>query len=205
MALAGRPMVQTLTVVGVVYIAQQLAGLFGPLEAVLFVLSGPVGERPWALITSVYAHANLPHLVGNVVVLAVAGPLVARRTTTVRFHVFFVLTGALAGVGEVFVGGLLGPPRGVLGASGAILALVGYLLAGNVVSTRMFDRLTLSPRVQLATFVLVVVGLTILTSGPGSAVIGHATGLTAGLIGGRLRLLDTGSGRRSEPGRSGFA
>jgi membrane associated rhomboid family serine protease len=199
MASAGRPTVQTLTVIGVVYLVQQLAGLFGPLEAVLFVLSGPVGERPWALVTSVYAHASLPHLVGNAVVLAVVGPLVARRTTTVRFHVFFLAAGALAGVGEIVIGGLVGPPRGVLGASGAVLALAGYLLAGTVVSTRVVRRLTLSPRVQLAVFAVVVVGLTLVTSGPKSAVFGHATGLTVGLVTGRFRVLDTGTGR------SGFA
>ena len=207
MPLAGRPTVQTLVALAVVFLIQQVAGLFGALEAVLFVLYGPVGARPWALVTSVYAHASLPHLLGNAVALAVVGPLVARRTTTLRFHSFFVVTGALAGVGEVVVGGFLGPPRGVLGASGAVLALFGYLLAGNVVSTRLLDRLTLSPRVLLVVFGVVVVGLTLLASGPGSAVVGHATGLALGLVAGRLRLLDTQSGRpkRRDSDRSGFA
>lgn len=207
MALAGRPTVQTLAVLAVVYVLQQLAGLFGALEALLFVLYGPVGERPWALVTSVYAHANLPHLLGNAVVLAFVGPLVARRTTTLRFHVFFVATGALAGVGEVVIGGLLGPPRGVLGASGAVLAMAGYLLAGNTVSTRVLDSLRLSPRVQLAVFAVVVVGVTLLASGPGAAVVGHATGLAVGLLAGRFRVLDTGADQSSrlDSDSSGFA
>ncbi len=191
MGLAARPTVQTLAAMAGVYVLQQLAGLIRGLEATLFVLYGPVGLRPWALVTSVYAHAGVTHLVGNAIVLAVVGPLVARRTTTARFHLFFVVTGALAGLGEIAVGGALGSPRGVLGASGAILALVGYLLAGNVVSTRVLDLVRLSPRVQLVILALVVVGLTVLTSGPGSAVIGHATGLTLGLIAGRLALIDT--------------
>lgn len=191
MRFAGRPTVQTLVVIGAVYLLQQVTGLLGALEAILFVLDGGVGARPWALVTSVYAHANFSHLFANVVGLALVGPLVARRTTAVRYHVFFVTTGALAGLGEVLIGGLFGPPRGVLGASGAILAFLGYLLAGNVVSTRVLDRLTLSPRVQLALFTVVVVGLTLVTSGPRSAVIGHAVGLTCGLAAGRLRMLDT--------------
>ncbi|MFC7134698.1 MULTISPECIES: rhomboid family intramembrane serine protease [Salinibaculum] len=207
MALTGRPTVQTLAALAVVFLLQQLAGLFGALEGILFVLYGPVGDRPWALVTSVYAHADLPHLLGNAIALAVVGPLVARRTTTLRFHIFFVVTGALAGVGEIVVGGLLGPPRGVLGASGAVLALLGYLLAGNAVSTRLLDRLTLSPRAQLVVFGTVVIGLTLATSGPGSAVLGHATGLAIGLAAGRLRLLDTRAGRagRRDSDSSGFA
>lgn len=201
-----RPTVQTLGVLAVVYLVQQFAGVFGALEAALFVLAGPVTDRPWALVTSVYAHANLSHLLGNAVVLALVGPLVARRTTGVRFHAFFVATGALAGLGEVVIGGFLGPPRGVLGASGAVLALLGYLLAGNVVSRQILDRVTLSPRAQVVLVAVVALGLTLLTSGPGSAVVGHATGLTVGLLAGRLRLLDTGArqSRRAGSDRSGL-
>lgn len=197
MRLADRPTLQTIALLVVVFLVQQALGLFGRLEGVLFVLSSQVGVRPWTIVTSVYAHANLSHLLANVFSLAFVGPLVARRTTAERFHIFFLTAGGVAGLGEVFIGGFLGPPRGVLGASGAVLALLGYVLAGNVVSTRLLDRLTLSPRAQLVLFAVVVVTLTLATSGPGSAVVGHAVGLAIGLVAGRLGLLD----RRTPPAR----
>lgn len=205
MRLAGRPTVQTLLVLLVVYLIQQLVGLFGALEPLVFVLYGPIDQRPWALVTSVYAHVDLTHLLGNAVVLALVGSLIARRTSPLRFHLFFLFTGALAGVSEVVIGGLVGPPRGVVGASGAVLALVGYLLASNAVSTRLFDRLRLSARVQIVLFGLIVVGLTLVTSPPGSAAVGHATGLLLGLVAGRAHLLERTRRQRRGHGGSGLS
>jgi membrane associated rhomboid family serine protease len=199
MRLRGRPTLQTLAVLVAVYLFQLVAGLARPVEYVLFVLDSSVGARPWVLVTSVYAHSGLAHLLANVVALAVLGPLVARRTTTLRYHAFFLTTGTLAGLAEVYIGGVVGPPHAVWGASGAILAFLGYLLAGNVVSTRVLDRVELSARAQLVLFGAVVVAVTLAASGPGSAVIGHATGLTCGLVTGRLRLLDVSRSPAPEP------
>ena len=88
------------------------------------------------------------------------------------------------------IGGLLGPPAAVLGISGAVFALGGYLLAGNVVSETLFDRLRLPPRAQLVLFGLVAVVLTATTAAPGVALIAHATGAFCGLVAGRVGLLD---------------
>jgi len=199
MRLRSRPTLQTLVVVVAVFAVQQVAGLVAVAEFYLFVLDRTVATRPWVLVTSVYAHNGVAHLLANVIVLAIVGPLVARRTTTARYHAFFVTTGALAGLAEVVVGGLVGPPHAVLGASGAILALVGYLLSGNVVSLRVLDRLQLSPRIQLAVLAAVVVLVTAATSGPESAVIGHATGLALGLVAGRTRLIDVAESSTPDP------
>lgn len=191
MRLRRRPVRQTLVALVAVFALQSVVGLRPELEYWLFVLDGTVATRPWTLITSVYAHAGLTHLLANSIGLLLAGTLVARRTKTAPFHAFFVATGSLAGLAEVLVGDLLGPAHAVFGASGGVLALLGYLLAGNAVSTRLLDRLTLSTRAQVTLFAAVVIGLTLLTSGPRSAIVGHATGLACGLVAGRLRLLDT--------------
>ncbi|MDR5673229.1 rhomboid family intramembrane serine protease [Halalkaliarchaeum sp. AArc-GB] len=177
------------------YLLQRLTALVG-LAAFLFVLSVPVTVAPWTVVTSVYAHASLAHLFGNALALAIVGPLVARRTTRLRFHLFFVSTGALAGIAEVWFGGLVGA-RAVLGASGAVFALMGYLLAGNRVSAALFDRVEVSPRLQLALFVVVAVVVTIATGGPGVALVAHFTGFVLGLIAGRLQILSVADRNRS--------
>jgi len=176
--------------VGLLRAAARLIGLAG-LAGGLFVLSAPLELRPWTLVTSVYAHAGAGHLLANAVALAVVGPLVERRTTRLRFHAFFAATGGLAGVAEVTLGGVLaGDERAVLGGSGAVFALLGYLLAGNVVTARLLDRVELSPRAQVALFLAVAAAVAVATAGPGVALIAHATGLLLGLLAGRVRLLD---------------
>ncbi|RLM76261.1 rhomboid family intramembrane serine protease [Halorubrum sp. Atlit-26R] len=171
--------------VGAAQALLSLVGLFG-----LLALSTPVSVAPWTLVTSVYAHGSVGHLLANALALLLVGPLVERRTTRPRFHAFVVATGALSGVAQVTLGSLLGPPSAVLGISGAVFALGGYLLAGNVVSATLFDRLRLSPRAQFLLFGLVAVVLTATTAAPGVALIAHATGAFCGLVAGRVGLLD---------------
>jgi membrane associated rhomboid family serine protease len=198
MRLRGRPTLQTLSVVGVAFLLQQVVGLLGRLEYALFYLDLTVAARPWAAVTHVYAHAGPGHLLANAVALGVAGPLVARRTTTARFHLFFLSTGVLAGVAEVVVGSLLGPAVAVVGASGAIFGLLGYLLTGNTVAAGLLDWLDLTGRAQLLLFLAVAVLVTLATASPRAALVGHAAGLVCGLVAGRVRLLDaSASGRRA--------
>ncbi|MEF8780628.1 MAG: rhomboid family intramembrane serine protease [Haloferacaceae archaeon] len=194
-SLRRNPTVETLAAFVVVKLLQPVAGLAG-LAGYLFVLSAPVAVAPWTLVTSVYAHANLAHLFANAVALVLVGPLVARRTTRLRFHLFFVSTGAIAGVAEVWFGGVIGP-RGVLGASGAVFALLGYLLAGNRASAALFDRVEVSPRAQLGLFLVVALVVTLATGGPGVALFAHFAGLVLGLLAGRLRLLDVPAAGRN--------
>jgi membrane associated rhomboid family serine protease len=156
--------------------------------------------EPWTLATSVYAHAGPGHLVANAVALAVVGPLVARRTTRARFHAFFLATGVLAVLAELAVGGFFGQPPVVLGASGAVFALVGYMLSGNVFASAVLDWVGLSRRAKLVVLAVVVVGLTLVTGSSRAALVAHAAGLAVGLVAGRLGVLDVtrGVGRESQ-------
>ncbi|PSP31265.1 rhomboid family intramembrane serine protease [Halobacteriales archaeon QH_10_67_22] len=183
----------TLTLVGVfvvVFFLQTLVGLLVA-PAALFALSQPVVVRPWTLVTSVYAHGSVGHLLANSVALLVVGLFLERQTSRARFHAFFLTTGILSGLAQVWVGGLVGPPNRVLGASGAIFALVGYVLAGNRVSESVLSSVPLSPRAQLLGFALVAVAVTLATAGPGVALVAHFTGLLLGLVAGRAHLLRT--------------
>ncbi len=188
MALRGRPTIETLIVLFAVFAVQLVATIAG--WRLPLVLAAPLTVEPWTIATSVYAHVGLGHLLANALGLAILGPLVARRTSRWGFHGYFLGTGASAGIAEVTLGGLIGQPTAVVGASGAVFALLGYLLAGNVVSTVLLDRINLSRRTQLVVIVVVAVLLTLATAGSRSALFGHATGLTLGLIAGRMRILD---------------
>lgn len=181
------PAVQTLAAMVVVSLLTWwsfLVGLTG-----LFVLAPPVLDPPWGVVTSVYAHANPAHLLSNAMIIAVAGGIVSLSTTRLKFHAFFLSTGALAAVAQVWSGVVLGNPTAVLGSSGAAFALVGYVLASNPVSTSFLDRFRLPARAVVVLVALIAFVLTLTYSAPGSALVAHFTGAVAGLTAGRFRLL----------------
>ena len=206
---SGSPIFEVLTVFLLVF-AAQLVTAFADLVGVLFVLSPPVTENPWTVVTSVYAHGGVGHLVSNAVALVLFGWPVARATTRLRFHLFFILSGALAGVAQIVVSDALAgfpfvpaePTAGVLGASGAVFALLGYLLAGNRLSSGVAKRIPVPRWVTILVFVAVAAAVTLLTAAPGVALIAHFTGLLFGLVAGRLRVLSvrTAAGRTSVTG-----
>lgn len=186
------PTVDLLAVFVAVFAIQQLAGLVG-LGLAGFALALPLTIAPWTLATSVYAHASPTHLLANAVALAIVGFPLERFTTRARFHAFVLATGAIAGLAELAVAGILGGSTAVLGASGAILALYGYALAGNPLAGGLLARLNLGRREAIVLLAAVAVIVTLLTARSGVALVAHATGLVLGLVSGRYRLLGVAS------------
>jgi membrane associated rhomboid family serine protease len=175
-----QPLTETL---GLMTVGSVVSALLGPAA---LALATPVA-RPWTLVTSVYAHAGLWHLLANAVVVVVAGLPVAVATTRARFHGFVLVTGATAGVAQIAAGA-----DAVVGASGAAFALVGYVLAANPVTGLLGARVDVSPRALVVVVAAVAVGLALLLGGPGGALVAHAAGAALGLAAGRNRVLATG-------------
>lgn len=184
------PTIETLAVFAVVFVVQTLVGLVSQRLAFgLFALSAPVGLKPWTLLVSVYAHAGVGHLTSNAIVLVLVGFAVERVTTRWRYHLFFASVGMVAGMTQVVVSGLVGPGSAVLGASGAVFGLLGYLLAGNAVTDTVLGWLPLSGRARVALLLALALAVTMLTASPGVALVAHFTGFALGLLSGRVRLL----------------
>jgi membrane associated rhomboid family serine protease len=150
-------------------------------------LAAPLLDRPWTVLTSVYAHQSVGHLLGNALVIATAGTIVAYATTTLRFHAFVIATGVLAGLTQILLGSALGWNVGVLGISGAGFALLGYVITSNRASARVSEYVP--RRVGIVLVVLLGAGLTILFGGANSAHGAHFAGAILGLAAGRSRLL----------------
>lgn len=181
------PTVDLLILFGVVYVVQQVAGFVGYGHG-WFALATPLA-RPWTLVTNVYAHATIGHLFTNALALALVGFALERFTTRVRFHAFVLVAGVVAGVGQLSVSAALGTSVAVLGASGAILALYGYVLGGNRVVDGLFSRVDVGRRATIAVIVLVAIGVTLTTAGRGVALGAHFVGFVVGILAGRARVL----------------
>lgn len=189
------PTVETLTAFCVVFAAQQLVGLVG-VGYRAFALAPPLLDAPWTLVTSSYAHASLPHLLGNAIALGAIGLAVEQTSTRARFHVFFLLTGALASSIQVLVDGLLGSPTAVLGASGAVFAFLGYAVTGNPAARAALARVSLDRSLLLLLGALLAGVVTLFTAAPQVALTAHFAGFFAGLVAGTRRVLHAGAGRR---------
>lgn len=199
---SGAPIIELLVIFVLVF-AVQLVTALADLVRMLFVLSAPLSENPWTVVTSVYAHGSPQHLLSNAVALILFGWPVARATTKLRFHLYFVLSGALAGASQILVREFLAElpdsgvdgAVGVLGASGAVFALMGYLFASNRLATQVASFIPVPRWLTIVVFLIVAAVVTLMTASPGVALIAHFTGLFFGLLTGRLRVLN--------PGRSG--
>ena len=185
-----RPTVDLLVVFAVVFAVQQVAGVVG-FGVEWFALATPL-RRPWTVVTTVYAHATLGHLLANAVGLVVVGLLLERSTTRTRFHGFVLGTGMLSAGAEFLIGAALGSPVAVLGASGAVLAGFGYVLADNRLAGGVLSWAGLGRRGSVALLIAVAAVVTLVTFGPGVAVVAHFTGFVVGALAGRGGVLRAG-------------
>ncbi len=154
----------------------------------LFTASSITGAW-WQFPVSIFAHANTAHLVGNATVVAAAGSLVVLTASVIRYHLFFILSGSVAALSQVAATAALGSTAPVLGASGAALALVGYILTSNAVSSWVLAQ------VSRTAVVVIVVGVALLVTfryaGLDVANVAHLAGVLCGLVTGHFNLLKT--------------
>lgn len=152
-----------------------------------FILQAPIAEDWWQLPLSVFAHSSMGHLVANATMIAMVGSVVVLFSGVLRYHLFFVVSGVLAGVAQVVATGVLGQPGAVVGASGAGMALVGYVITSNGISSWLLDRV---PRWAVAVIVAgVALAITLRYSGIRVANVAHLAGVVIGLSAGHVNLL----------------
>ncbi len=84
-----------------------------------------VETEPWRLITSAFTHVQIFHIFSNLFMLWMLGPQLEQMLGRLRFAVLYLVS-ALGGGVAVWL--LSSPIGATLGASGAVLGLVGALL-----------------------------------------------------------------------------
>lgn len=108
-----------LTAICIIIFALQM--IFPAITKDFALVSSQVLYRPWTIVTYIFLHANVPHLLYNMFALALFGTILESVIGWKRFLQLFFAAGVIAGLAAVpFY-------ASVIGASGAIFGILGCL------------------------------------------------------------------------------
>ena len=188
-----------------------------PITGQRFMIPG-LGVTPISvyltLFTSMFMHGGIAHIAGNMLFLWIFGDNIEDRLGHVKYLIFYLLCGVLAGLSHVFATGVFATDEQSLlvpslGASGAISGVLGgYILLypKRRVSVILFRFLTDVPAyvaIGIWFAFQLISGLGMLGGGSqqgGVAYAAHIGGFLAGLI--LIKFFDTGRAAR-QPTYSG--
>ena len=127
---------------------------------------------PWQLVTAMFAHGSLEHLVMNMVSLWWLGTLLERMQGTVRFAIVYFVSGIVGNlVFALFSDGY------AVGASGAIFGMLG------AVAVLLYKHRESPVAKAMLQGLLVMIALNVVNSFmPGIALEAHFGGLIAGAL-----------------------
>jgi rhomboid protease GluP len=169
-----------------------LFSVFSPSVDALFAL-GAAGSVPWqlgrwwTLLTAIYLHGGLLHILFNVLWIRQLGPAVEELYGPSRLVVIFTVSGVVGFVAS----NMLGHPF-TIGASGSIFGLLGAMVAFGQKRGGTFGAIVLRQYGQWA-LLLFVLGFLM----PGVNNIAHAGGFVGGFAAGLVLAL---AERRAETG-----
>ena len=123
----------------------------------------------WQLLTSMFVHANIAHIAGNMLFLLIFGLRSEEMFSLPEYLSIYFLGGLTGNLLSLF---LLPPLTPSVGASGAIFALFG---GAAVYARRSFSQSIIGALIY-AFFLL------LLSSGPGVNIFAHLGGLGTGLL-----------------------
>jgi membrane associated rhomboid family serine protease len=180
----------------------------------LFVFTPENPLYVWTWITSIFAHGGFTHILINSIVIYFFGRLVEQYVGSKKFTLLFVGSGILAGAGQVGVQILMNEGVGVVGASGAALALMGVLTIMNPNLTVYLYFILPVPIWLLTGGTVVVSTFLIAFVSPGAGGVAHVAHLVGVVIGllygqqikGKVRMprqIQFGGGRRGPGGPGG--
>lgn len=131
--------------------------------------------QPWRLVTAVFLHGGLLHIGFNMWVLMDIGPMVEEMYGSARYLFLYVATGVAGYVASSSMGHFS------VGASGALLGLVGVLLAATTGRKSLAAQ---SLRSSLIRWLIYIAVVGLLMRGTDNAA--HFGGLAAGYLLGRV-------------------
>ncbi len=139
------------------------------------------GKEYWRLLTSVFMHFGVEHLVNNMLILFVLGDNLERALGKVKYAFFYLVCGIGANVVSLWVNVIQGDYAVSAGASGAIFGVIGGLAYAVAVNRGRLEDLNARQMVILVAFSLYH-GFT--SSGVNNTA--HVAGLLLGILMGMI-------------------
>ena len=167
-----------------VYIGTEVARIMGhDLVPLLGLQTATFLEHPWTIVTNLFVHGSIWHLLFNMITLYFFGTFLIRLVGTRDFLIIYFLGGIAGNIFFMLFAYfhlLTSPFSIVIGASGAIFALGGALA---LLTPRL--RVFVFPiPVPMPLWVAVIGGFVIMVFVGGVAWQGHLGGLVFGLLAG---------------------
>lgn len=144
----------------------------------------PIDESPFSWFGHMFLHADILHLLGNLLFLWVFGNAVCAKVGNLAYPILFLICGLVAGFVQTLI---VDSP--VLGASGAINGIVGfYLIYYPINNISMFYFIFFrSGTVELSGFWMILLWLAfdiwgVASGGEGVAYFAHLAGFATGSL-----------------------
>ncbi|MFC1985755.1 rhomboid family intramembrane serine protease [Chloroflexota bacterium] len=134
-------------------------------------------DRPWTIVTNLFIHSGIGHILANMITLYFFGSYLVRLVGERNFFIVYFIGGI---IGNIFYASILTPPALAVGASGAVFAVGGAL-------TMLRPKLTVFVfpiPAPIPLWAAVIGGFLILSFFPYVAWQAHLGGLIFGLIAG---------------------
>ncbi len=158
----------TIFVLGLVFGLQKQIIVSGAMTPVWHILT--TGEY-WRFLSAMFIHNGIFHVVFNMIILLHAGGYLEQHMGSKSFALFYLASGLLVSLASgVFTNSLS------VGASGAIFALLGFLLYFDIRARKLGFRTNsvILPLVGINVFFTIIV--------PQISFVGHVSGLVIGYI-----------------------
>ena len=127
----------------------------------------------WRLLTPIFLHGGLMHVVFNSFSLVIFGPVVEKILGKIKFISIYLLSGILANVATLYLGGVYYLH---VGASGAIFGIFGVLAYMIWARRDLIDR----ANSQLVV-TIIIIALVMTFVNPGINIFAHLFGFIAGM------------------------
>lgn len=166
----------SLWLTGIIVAVFFLQIMFPAITANFRLVSADAWSMPWTLLTAIFLHGSIVHLLYNGFGLAVFGSILEEMIGSRRFLMVFFATGIASSIVSTFF------YNAVIGASGAIFGVMGALTVLQPTMTVWVYYIPMP--MYMAAVVWAVVDLFGFVVPQGIANAGHLAGLAAGIAAG---------------------
>jgi len=129
------------------------------------------GSQWWRIITSVFLHAGIPHLLVNMIALWIVGDIVENKIGKQMLLPLFFVSGIISSICTMFV------TNGAVGASGAI-----YGILGSMIVIFIKDIKYVKSKMSIIKWLLLILYLTLPNLSGTATIVAHISGLFSGIL-----------------------